>query len=444
MEGLHISEEMLRRFLRREVSQEEARRIVQHLASSCPECSRIAFRMTSGSGGREGTAGWEQAFDEVFSRVLAFASEQDERLAVEKLRGWAQWSSLEPLSPQDRLSVVGSDERFHTHGFYERLLEASRWYMRTEPSEAVDVVELAILVAERLDPAALGRERIAGLRATAWAMLGNVKRLASDFEGSRQAFNEAWRILDEAGTNDPIGRAYIIGLESGYMQDIGEFELAEASLEEALEIYRELGDTHQQGRTLLTMGDCIGQVYPERGIARILQALPLIETVKEPRLDLCAQHDLAWFLNDQGRPAEALAVLDRARPIYKQFPDKWTQLRLHWLEGRISANLGNLAEAEQIFQQLWEEFHARNLHHELVLISIDLAEVLVRKGEANRAAEMVEECYPVLQAWGLHRYALAAWIVFQEALAHGRAEGIFQRIREYYRRSWVRPVKFEP
>lgn len=365
--------------------------------------------------------------------------DEEERLAIEKLRGWAQWATLEPVAPEARFALVESDRSCHTYGFFERLLEASRWYIRTDPAEAVDVVRLAIFVAERLDAATYGQDRIADLRASGWAVLGNARRLASDFEGSRQAFNEAWRILEEEGTNAPKERAHILGLESGYMQDMGEFETAEAALEEALDIYRNLGDTHMQGRTLLKMGDCIGQVHPGRGIARIREALALIDVTKEPRLDLCAQHDLAWFLNDNGQPEEALAVLDRARPVYKQFPDKWTQLRLHWLEGRISAKLGDLSEAESIFGHLWEEFRVRNLHHELVLVSIDLAEVLVRKGEPNRAAELVAQCLPILQAWGLHRYALAAWVVFLNALEQGRLEGIFGRVREYYRRCWVRP-----
>ena len=72
---------------------------------------------------------------------------------------------------------------------------------------------------------------------------------------------------------------------------------------------------HLEGRTLLKMGDCIGQIYPERGIARVRQALPLIDVSREPRLELCARHDLAWFLNS-GKPEGALAVLDRARRVY--------------------------------------------------------------------------------------------------------------------------------
>ena len=226
------------------------------------------------------------------------------------------------------------------------------------------------------------------------------------------------------------------------MQDLGEFETAEAALKEALDIYRRLEDTHLQGRTLLQDGRLHRTDLPGARHRPRSQALALVEVAREPRLDLCAQHDLAWFLNDNGQPEEALAILDLARPIYQQFPDAWTQLRLHWLEGRISASLGGLSEAESIFGQLWEELRVRNLHHELVLVSIDLAEVLVRKGEPSRAAALVEQCVPILQAWGLHRYALAAWILFQEALEQGAAAGVFDRLRAYYRRHWVRPALF--
>ena len=440
----HIAADLLERFLRLDASRREGRDIVHHLLSGCPECSAEARRIASGLGlfgGAEHPS--PEAYEQAFTRALAAVSKTEERFAREKLHGWAQWASVEPSSPADRLAIVMADPAYHTVGFHERLLDASRWYIRTDPREAVDVIALAIAVAERLDPEVHGRERLGDLRARVFADLGNARRLASDFEGSRQAFNEAWRILEDEGTGDPWERAHLIVLESGYIQDMGEFETAETSLEAALAIYRSLGDRHLEGRTLLKMADCIGQALPKRGIAYIKRALPLIEAAKEPRLELCAQHDLAWFLHDLGHPEEALIVLDHARPLYRQFPDRWTQLRLHWLEGRIAASLGDLAEAESIFKQLWEELRARNLNHELVLVSIDLAEILVRKGDLNRAADLAAGCLPIMTAWGLHRYAVAAWVLFQEALAQGQIS-IFSQIRTYYLRHWSRPVVFSP
>lgn len=443
-EDRHISEELFGRFFRANVSREESRQVVRHLVTGCPRCTDLAHRTTHELGlGSSGKPIWEDAYEEVFDRAFVFATEQERQTALEKLRGWGQWAALEPLNPQARFTVVASDERYHTFGLYDRLLEASRFYARREPAEAVDIVRLAILVAERLAPQGQGERHAGDLLANAWAELGNARRLASDFDGARTAFNEAWRIFEEEGTGDPLKRAHIIGLEASYIDEIGEFETAEATLEEALQLYTQAGDLHLQGRTLLQMGDFIGKGDPAKGISHIRKALALIEVEREPRLELCAQHDLAWFLNDDGRPEEALAVLEQARPLYQQFPDAYTQLRLHWLEARIAQSLGQLEEAERTFQQLWDEFRARDLRHELVLLSIDLAELLVEKGEARRAAELVGQIHPILKSWGLHRYALAAWLFFQRTLAQEREGDVFRRVREYYQRCWMRPVRFE-
>ncbi len=439
----HVPQELLERFLRAEASREESQAVVRHLLSECPRCSETAHQAISGIGlGSTRRIGWETAYEEVFQRALAFATREEQRLAVERLRGWAQWASLEPLTPQARFAVVEADESFHTWGLYERLLDASRWYMRKEPAEAVDIVRLAITVAERIDPAAVSEKLGVDFLANAWAALGNVKRIASDFAGARSAFKEAWRFVAE-GTGDPLVKAHVIGLEASYIKDIGEFETAESSLEEALAIYRKAGDLYRQGRILLKMGDVIGYANPERGISHLREALALIDT-RDPRLELCARHDLAWFLNESSRAEEALAILDRARPLYKDFQDSFTQLRLHWLEGKIAANLGDLAGAESILGQLWEELRVRDLNQEVVLVSIDLAKVLTWQGNFSLAAELAGQCFSIMKGWGLHRDALAAWLVLQETLAQGRGLGdIFQRIEIYYRRHWVRPASFQ-
>lgn len=442
--GWHAAEELCGRFLRGEASNSESRKIVGHLASGCVRCVELVHRtaVTIGLSPSE-TPIWERAYDEIFQRALVFASEEEKRVALEKLRGWGQWAALEPLVPEARLASVEADASYHTPGLYDRLLEASRLYSRREPAEAVDIVQLAIRVAELLDVERQGSRHQADLRATAWAELGNAKRLASDFEGARQAFNQAWLILEEEGTNGPLKQAHIIGLEASYMNDLGEFETAEAALGEALAIYQKAGDAHLQGRTLLKMGNAIGHIDSQKGLAHIRKSLLLIDASKEPRLELCAYHDCAWFLNDSGRPEEALAVLEQARPLYKQFADAYTQFRLHWLEGKIAANLGSFEEAESSLGQLWDEFRARDLNHELLILTIDLAEVLVKKGEPVRATKLVKECYPILRAWGLHKDALSAWLVLQNALVQEQSGEIFQPLRLYYRRHWAKIGRFK-
>lgn len=443
----HIPQELFERFLRSDASQEEVRQVVRHLLGGCPQCEEMSHRLSTsglfGPGAQVEKARREQAYEEVFDRAFAFASQEEQHFAMERLRGWAQWAALEPLNPQERLDRVKSDPQYHTFGLYDRLLEAGRWSSRKAPAEAVEVVRLAVLVAERLEPAALGERRVADLRAIAWAALGNVRRIAQDFEGARQAFDEARHLLKD-GTGDPAEEVSLLSLEASYLKDVGEFERAESSLEGALRLCRKAGDIQGQGRLLVQMGEIIGHLNPDRGIAHIRRALALLDSSREPRLELCAQHALAWFLNDRGQPEEALAVLEHARPLYEELQDEPIQLRLHWLEGRIAFRMGQLSEAEIIFGQIRDRFRAHRFQQEVVLVTIDLAQVLSAKGETARAAELAAQCTSILWSWGLHKDTLAAWLVFQRALAQGGVVGdLFERVAGYYRRHWFKPAKLE-
>jgi tetratricopeptide (TPR) repeat protein len=306
----------------------------------------------------------------------------------------------------------------------------------------VDILRLALTVAERIDPRRMGGERgWRDLLAETYALLGDGRRRASDFEGARSAYTLAWQQA-EMGTDDPICAAYITRLEAHWMIDMGEFETAEAALDECLAIYRRAGMVGQQGVVLVKMGIAIGYVDAARGVARIREALPLIDAERTPRTMLCAQHDLAWFLADAGENQEALDVLDSARPLYRQFPDEYAQLRLHWLEGKLARNMGRPEESAHTFQQLWEEFRVRELRHDLVLVTIDLAEVIARSGQVEEAAKLVRQVYPIMVNWGLHRYALATWLMLREALELRQLDDLFSRMRTYYRRHWNRPAAF--
>ena len=447
MNEWHIGADLFRRFLTGKAAKEESRRIVGHLIRGCEQCAELSGRLVREGGYWFPTrdAGFSaEEYDQAFDAALSFGTEQERRVAVERLRGWGQWSSLDPLLPEERVALALRDKAFHHWGFYRALLDASRWYCLRDPKEAVEIVTLALAVAALVDPAGVGGDEAAiDLRAKGWAILGNARRLASDLDGARQALNQAWQ-LNEEGTGDPLEKAQIISLDASWIRGMGEFETAEAALEEALRIYTTAGDNHMQGRTLLQMGDAIGYAHPLRGIAYIRRALALINTTREPRLELCAQHDLAHFLNDADQPQAALAVLERARPLYKQFPDEHTQLRLHWLQGKIARGLGHLDEATHTLRQVWDEFNARDRHQDLVIVSIDLADAYVALGKHASAARLAGEVYPIMARWQLHRPALAAWLILQNALELRQADELFSRLRVYYRRHWNKAAEFNP
>jgi tetratricopeptide (TPR) repeat protein len=444
----HFPREFVEKFFRSELSREESQGIVRHLLAQCAECSALAqavarrenFKLLNG-GEAPAFRSDPDLYDQVFENVLRHADETEARLAHEKLRAIGQWSDLEGHPQARRLVMIHNDRRLQNWGLYERLLGECRQAGRSDPAAAVDIARLALAVVDHLDPDELGAERLADFRAAGLAALGNAKRIAKDFDGARQAFREAWEALGE-GSDDPFEEASLVSLEASLLCDLGELEGAVRALEQALALYREGGDLHFQGRTLLQQALTVGYREPERGVELVEEALALIDSVREPRLELCARHSLSWFLNDSGQSREALATLEMSRTLYAQFADAWTRFLLHWLEGRINRSLGDLNEAEHTFKRLWRKLRERGFHHELTLLTIDLVEVYAEQGKFAEAIELVEAFHPLLVEWGMHEQGIASWTFLRDRLAaRSVGGGVFREAALYYRRAWRRPME---
>ncbi len=448
-ETWHLSADLFRRFLDLRVTHSERRAVVRHLITRCPECVALAERVTAETGYWLGAGGAEAFIEgdyaQAFQAASRFATRAARRVALERLRGWAHWSVLEPLPPHERLHVVVERKDWHHWGLFQALLDATRWYRERDPQEAAEIALLALDAANLLDPLAVGGEAVAkDLRAEAFGILADCRRLASDLDGACRAIAEAWE-CNEQGAGDPRDKAHLYRVDASYAAAVGEFETAEAILEQARSLYLGANEPHLQGRTLIAMGETIGHVNPERGIAHIEHGLQLLNPVREPRMELRAAHHLAEFHSAAGRPQEALAILDRARPLYRQFREEEVQLRLHWLQGRISHALALHAEAAEILRQVREEYRARDLRREFLLVTIDLAEAHVGQGDPETALRILQESTPTPADWKVHQNGLAAWLLFQKVLGEGRdregaaLDSLFDDVRLYFRRYWLVP-----
>jgi tetratricopeptide (TPR) repeat protein len=443
----HLSETQLRSLFRGELSSEEARLAVRHLLSQCRQCVALAGRVGSAEGFLlyEASLPPISGYHDLFLTILRSGTPEDIVRARERLRGLGLLAELESYPVNERLSCIRRDRRFHSWGLFDRILAKYLEYSRNDPWAGVELVYLALAVVETLDPRRYPEACRADLRASALAALSNAKRLAGSFDDARATLRTAWEHL-ERGTGDPLGEANIISMEASLIRDLGRFEEAAALLNRALDIYREMGDSNACAKVLIKQANAIGYSDPAKAIPLLQDALALLDSAEEPRLELCARHNLVWFLNDDGRVEEALTFLELSRPLYKAFSDSWTQLRLHWIEARLERSLGDLAEAEATLRKLWFAFEERQFVYEQTLISIELSEVYCSQGKWSEAMRLVEEFYPVLEGWGMHREGLAFWILFRESLlAHAQMKvaldvAAFRSAELYYHRAWRHPL----
>src|ERR1700753_2025543 len=181
-EEWHLTAEVFRRCVAQRVSPAQRRHGVRHLLAQCPQCLQLASRLSAetgywfpkGTGVPAGARDYEKSFQAAFR----FTGRGDRRFPVERLRGWGQWSALEPLQADERLPMVIAHPEYQHWGLYRALLDAARWYGFRAPKGTVNIVQLALDVAELLDPQQAGGELEAiDLRAQGFAILGNTRRL---------------------------------------------------------------------------------------------------------------------------------------------------------------------------------------------------------------------------------------------------------------------------
>jgi len=425
----HPGREQLERFMLGELPAEETRTVLQHLLSDCERCHATTKALWDVGGeadpeGAEALAAagpgswWEasnrfnydRALDRVFERVRRVnAALQCERSEAQQLMAELMRHPVE----RQRMLVQNS-ARFHSWGLCELLLSRPIETL-SEPQEGHDLAEVAVALADGLDPVVYGGALLEDMKARAWAYLGNSRRLLSDFRGAELAFQTAESHLAQ-GTGERLERARLLDLKASLRTIQGRYDEAIALLNRAIAIYQRAQQRHLLGRVLLNKGHvCIWKDEFETAIALLRQGLSLVEPEREPKLVATAYHNLAYVLNEMGLPREALALVTRARLLYLEMGDRLYLIRLQYTEGKIALNLGRLEQAEGMLREVRKSFLEKGMAYDAALASMDLAQVYARQRRLAEIRAVSEELVPIFQARDLQREAIAALILFQQA-----------------------------
>lgn len=312
--------------------------------------------------------------------------------------------------------VLGADPRFHSWGLFELLIERS-WETTIPDSAHAEVLgRLALLLGERLAPSRYGAELIEDLRARAWAHVGNACRTRSELHSAEEAFGKAFDHL-EKGTGDALERAILLDLLGSLRRDQRRFEEAVDLLGKAVSAFLKIGDRHRAGRSLVNLSIVHNHSgHPEESIPVLYESLDLIDAEQEPRLLLCARHNLTTFLSEAGRSVEARDLYRETRPLYRDFGEPWVQNRRQWVKGKIARGLGSAARAESLLLKAREGFLAEGIPYDTALVSLELATLYAEQGRTADLKRLAEEIVPVFASRNIHREALAALAFLKQAI----------------------------
>lgn len=386
-----------------------------------------------------------------FEQAAARAGERVDEVIRETAAAVALMPDILSETPPRRRERIRSEPRLWLVKLCDRLEAESRGAWARDPARAVELADLAVEVAERLDVRHYGESLVADARALAWAYLGNACRIASDLRRSEEALEHAAEVCRRFPV-DLLTEAEVLGFQASLWHSRGRFAEAGRILDRVLSLYREAGDRHQQGRTLILKGMVAGNGGQWREAIGILRrGLARIDPEAEPCLLLAARHNLIWFLNDGGSHEEALEALEQSRSLYVEVGGPLHQVRLRWLEGRIAlglcrlGQLGRLGEAKDALRLARDAFLEQGLCFDAALVSLDLAMAHFRSGEAAQVKRLAAEIIPVLQACQVHPETIAALLLLREAAESERITAAFlERLAGYLRRARFEPeLRFE-
>ncbi|HEY8019853.1 MAG TPA: hypothetical protein VIH93_02055 [Thermoanaerobaculia bacterium] len=402
MEDDHLSIETLARWLAGDLEHEElVNRVIPHFLAVCPECRETYEEIVR----------LKREFEHWDERVAVFEGRQAPEL-LEELAG-------QPLDA--RVARVREEDRFQTWALCQLLLKKSLKTAIDDPLEAVALAELAVRVSERLDAAAYHPHWLLDLQAKAWAYLGNALRVLGELWSAEGSFRRAEEVLSQSLTGNLLVRAEILDLKSSLLRAQRRLVEARQVVDEALAAYHQEEDSRGIGKALIQRAKILEeQGELEAAIEALAEAALVVDAAPDARLLLCARHNLVWLLTTAGRHSEAEALLPEVRRLATELGNPLDLVRLRWAEGRIDLGLGRRGPAEAAFREVQREFFERRMGFDAALVSLDLAVLYAAEGCIAEIKQLAAEIMPVFESREVHREAIAALIMFQQAAEEER------------------------
>lgn len=416
----HLADSDVEGFLKGELSSDDFRRVVRHLASRCPSCgARIKARVPPEAFLPPEPPPDEDAYDDAIDRAWKKVRPltrrwKEDQTRLERGLQWLQGSpaGFSGLTHAQRQTLV---PWVHVEVLLQRAFEARY----RDPRQMLQDAEAAKGVVERIEKTPYGPGFLADFRARVWAEFANACRVNELYSHSWRAFQTARKLLEE-GTGDLMLEAYIDEAEASLNKDQRRFAEACALYNEAYRSYRKLGERHLSGRALIGKGATLWLMgKPNAAVEVLRRGIVVLDPDRDPTLLLTAQQDLVLFLVDAGDLHGAVRLLVQSGLREKLASDPLQRARVRWVDGIILARQKRWAEAESVFAEVRAQFREQKLEYVAAVAGVDQVIALLQMGKKRDAHLLAYDLKVVFRQQvyreGVHEESYKA-VVFLEEL----------------------------
>lgn len=439
----HVTDSDVDGFVNGSLAPADRQRLVRHLISGCSGCSARIFTAARDRMGPSDPAQEEPAYGAVidrafrkFRRLVRRWREDQGRLS----RGlaWVREKNglLSELSPPQARTILPWIR-------VQILLELSFEMRHRDPVRMLGLAKHAQEVADRIETTPYGQGFLSDLRTRAWAELANALRVNERYRETEAALWQA-RLLLEQGSGDRMLQARLDDVEGSLRKDQRNFKEAGALMDAAHRAYLKVGEHHLAGRVLVSKGLCLRLAGRPLEAVRVLrEAIALLE---EPKMAASARHNLLDSLVDAGRLAEAGQVLFESDLRQAFADDPQSLLRLRWVEAKLLARRGRLADAARVLGEVRAGFRQHGLEYVAAVAGADEAALLLRQNLKKEAHVLALELSRTFSRLGIHEEAERALQFLESACrGHVATPELAERIGRFLDRAANdRRLRFDP
>jgi len=368
-------------------------------------------------------------------------------------RGGEEWrqagqdvEALLALPREERVGAIQrARQRFRSPALAQQLVDRSFAALPDNPSGSLEFATLALAVAEQSGCRGMGSVHVLALahQGNALRALGRLPEAGGRFERARRLIRQGVGSGERLEViTDPAVYAKVAWWEGVYHRELGQWEPAEEGLNRAVMFFAMARDPESVQRVVLSLSVlywCSGNV--DDALEAVVNVLEDLKEEDDPDLYWRTRFNYAVYLVEAGlheTAREELAVCLAAR----RFPrGSFVRRRVQWIEGRIDRELGDLAAAEAKLAAVRAGYLEEGSGINMALASLDLGLVYLAQGRTAELKRIAEELTLIFQANDIQREAIAAMMLFQEAVRQEQVGAAhLVRLRKYLERTRYSPV----
>ena len=308
-------------------------------------------------------------------------------------------------------AAVREHPEYQTWALSELLCEESIRAASNKPDRALELAEAAVVAAELAPGTKKWRLRVQG---QAHAHVGNAWRVIEAWEKAERAFRryrECWELGKNGDPLHLLNEGRVFGLEASLRRE-------QHRIAEALDLLHQglaVSNNDERGFLLINQAKTLETAEDFEGAIAVLRgAMPQISRLNL-RLMFVVRFDLAVNLCHLRRFSEVATFLPELQKFSAQLCQPLEKLRVRWLEGWVTAGLGQLGKGVEILSSVKEEFVERGLVYDAALVTMELADSLLQLKRLAHVKALAKQMTPIFCERGIHDKALKALLLFRKA-----------------------------